>query len=213
MLGQGELAARGTQAIDDLDGHDVGGSDRVLARGHVTVDDRVEAEELPEPAGQPDIAEAAGVGPADLAQANADDIGIIGQRDLLVVGKEAELLGIALAVVEDDGALPAAFLVVVEFAEIGDDVLPRPGLGAHALDQGVVGVGLAFLGAGVAAQEHPCLLAADHGQEVRASSRGQVFTTSSRATFHYAKSRGIRAVGRRKAGKIDEIFVQVRKIG
>jgi hypothetical protein len=33
------------------------------------------------------------------------------------------LLGLALAIVEDDGALPAAFLVVIEFAEVGDDVL------------------------------------------------------------------------------------------
>ena len=68
------------------------------------------------------------------------------------------MLGITLAVVEDDGALPATLLVVVEFAEVGDDVLSRPGLGAHALDQGVVGVGLAVFGPGVASQEHAGLL-------------------------------------------------------
>ena len=45
-------------------------------------------------------------------------------------------------------------LVVVQFAEVGDDMLPRPGLGARALDQGVVGVGLAVLVAGVSTQEH-----------------------------------------------------------
>jgi hypothetical protein len=38
--------------------------------------------------GQPDIAETAGVGPADLAQRNADYIRVIGQRYLLVVGEE-----------------------------------------------------------------------------------------------------------------------------
>ena len=158
MLGQGELAAGRAEAIDDLDGHDVGGPDGFFALGHMAVDDLVEVEELPEPEGQPDIAEAAGVGPADRAEANAHDIGIVGQGDVLVVGEEAELLGVALAVVKDDGALPASFLVVVEFAEVGDDVLARPGLGAHALDQGVVGVGLAVFGAGVAAQEHERLL-------------------------------------------------------
>jgi hypothetical protein len=63
-------------------------------------------------------------------------------------------LGIALAVVDDHGALPAMLLVVVQFAEIGDDVLPRPNLGARALDQGIGGVGLAVLVASVSAQEH-----------------------------------------------------------
>jgi hypothetical protein len=62
--------------------------------------------------------------------------------------------GIALAVVDDHGPLPAALLVVVEFAQIGDDVLTRPGLGASALHQGVVSVGLSVLVASVAAQEH-----------------------------------------------------------
>ena len=111
----------------------------------MAVDDVVEAEELPQPACQPDIAEAAGVGPADRSQADADDVGIVGQGDVFVVGEEAELLDIALAVVKDDGALPAAFLVVVEFAQMGDDALPRPGIGANAFDQGVVGVRLAVL--------------------------------------------------------------------
>jgi len=53
-----------------------------------------------------------------------------------------------------DGALPAAFLVQVEFAQVGDDPLSWPGLGADALDQGIVGVGLAVFGAVVASQEH-----------------------------------------------------------
>ena len=131
MLGQGEFAARAAQTIDDLDGHDVGGPDRFLALGHVAVDDLVEVQGVPQPAGQPDIAEAAGIGPAHRAQADADDVGIIGQRDGVVVGKEAELLRLALAVVEDDGALPASFLVVVEFAEVGDARSP-------SLDEGVL---------------------------------------------------------------------------
>jgi len=32
---------------------------------------------------------------------------------------------IALSVVKDDGALPASFLVLVEFSQVGDDVLAR----------------------------------------------------------------------------------------
>jgi hypothetical protein len=56
-----------------------------------------------------------------------------------------------VAVVKDDGALPASFLVVVEIAEVGDDLLAGTGGGAHALDQGIVGVLLAVFGPGVAA--------------------------------------------------------------
>ena len=79
VLGQGELAARLAQAIDDFDGDDVGGANGFLALGHMAVDDVVQAEELPQPACQPDVAEAAGVGPTDLVQANADDVGIVGR--------------------------------------------------------------------------------------------------------------------------------------
>jgi len=55
-------------------------------------------------------------------------------------------LGIALAIVEHDGALPAALLVGVEFPEVGDDLLPRPRLGANALDEAEVRVRRAGLG-------------------------------------------------------------------
>src|SRR5207245_9099957 len=99
----------------------------------MAVDDLIEVEELPEPEAQPDIAEAAGIGPTHRAQANPHDIGIIGQGCGLDIGEEAELPAFPLSVVKDDGALPASFLVVVEFAEVGDDVLPRPRLGPHAL--------------------------------------------------------------------------------
>jgi len=53
--------------------------------------------------------------------------------------------------VEDDGTLPAPLLIVVQLAEVGDDILPGTGLGAHSLDEGVVGVRLAVLLAGVSA--------------------------------------------------------------
>ena len=43
---------------------------------------------------------------------------------------------------------------MVELAEVGDDMLAWPSVGAHALDQGVVGVSLAVLNAGVATQKH-----------------------------------------------------------
>ena len=93
---------------------------------HGGMDDVIEAEELPEPASQPHIAEAAGVAPTDLAKANADDIGIVGQGSLIVLGKETEFLSVALAVVKDDGALPTPFLVVIELAEMSDDALRGP---------------------------------------------------------------------------------------
>ena len=67
------------------------------------------------------------------------------------------MLTIALAVVNDDGALPATLLVVVQFAEVGDHMLPWPGLGTRALNQGV-GVSLAVFVACVSAQDHAGLL-------------------------------------------------------
>ena len=124
--GQGELAARGIQTIDDFDGHDVGWPDGVFALGQVTVDDVVKVQKVPQPTRQPDVAEAACIGPAHGTEADTDDVGIIGQRDLVIVREEAQRLGITLTVVEDHGALPTAFLVVVEFAEIGDDMLAWP---------------------------------------------------------------------------------------
>jgi hypothetical protein len=150
MLRQCEFAARGAQAVDDLDGHDVRRADCLFSLGNVAVDDLVEVEELPEPQAQPDIAEAPGVGPADRVQADAHEVGIIGKGRGLGVGEEPQLLVFALPVVKDHGALPASFLIMVEFAEVGDDLLARSGLGAHALDQAVVGVRLAVFGPSVA---------------------------------------------------------------
>ena len=133
------------KAVDDFDGDDVGGANRFLTGRHMAFDDGVEFEQVPEPTSQKDIAEAAGIGPGDVAHMHAHDVGVVGERDR-VIGEEAELLGIALAVVEDDRALPAAFLIGVEFAQVGNDVLAWPRLGADALDQGEVGVRRAGLG-------------------------------------------------------------------
>ena len=164
VLGQGELAAGSAEAVDDLDGHDVGGPHRFLALRQVAVHDLVEPEKPPEPEGQPDVAESSAIGPADRSQSDANHIGIVGCRNPIVVGEEAKLPGVSLAVVDDHGALPATLLVMVELAEVGDDVLAGSRLGAHALDQGVIGVGLAVFIAAVAAQEHAGLLTAQDGQ-------------------------------------------------
>ncbi len=149
VLGEGELAAGLAQAVDDLDGHHVGRSHCFLALRHMAGDDVVQAQVVPQPARQPDIAEATGVAPADGAQANAGDIGIVVQRHVLQIGKEAQLLSFALAVVKNHGALPAPFLSAVEFAEVSNDVLTRPGLGAETFDESIIGVGLAVLAAAV----------------------------------------------------------------
>ena len=167
VLGQGELAARRAQTIDDFDGHDIGGPNGLLARRDVPLHDGVEIEQVPQPVSQKDIAEAASVGPADLFHADANDIRVVGQGHRVIVGKQAQLLSVALAIVEDDGALPTAFLVGVEFAEIGDDLLAWPGVGANALNQSEVGVLLAGLGADVAAEEHPGLPRARWGDPGR----------------------------------------------
>ena len=157
----------------------------------VAGDDLVQVQVVPQPAGQPHIAEAAAIGPTHGVQTNAHDVGIVGQGDG-VVGKEAELLGLALAVMEDDGALPAALLVVIEFTEVGDDLLAGTGVGAHTLDQGIVGMLLAVFGPGVAAEEHrrPLVLSSmtrgrGANQEGRSSLHrlGKVSTTGKQGVF------------------------------
>lgn len=60
----------------------------------------------------------------------------------------------ALLVMEPDGALPATFLLVVEFTEVGDDALSRTGPSANAFDECVIDVSLAVLGSPIASQEH-----------------------------------------------------------
>jgi len=48
MLGQGEFAARLAKAIDDFDGNDVGGTNIFLALRHMTVDDAIKVEKVPQ---------------------------------------------------------------------------------------------------------------------------------------------------------------------
>ena len=52
-----------------------------------------------------------------------------------------------MSCVKDGRALPAPLLVLGQFAELRDDPLPRPSLGALGFDEGEVGVSLAVLGA------------------------------------------------------------------
>ena len=156
MFGEGEFAARLAEPIDDFDGDDVGGPHRLLSLRHMAVDDRVEAEHVPKPAGQVDVAEGASVGPADGVEAKVSRVGVVA-RDRVVIGEEPEFLCFALAVVEGDGALPSQFLIGVEFAEMCDDALPRAGVGAHALDQREIGVRLSGFLSSVASEKHPCL--------------------------------------------------------
>src|SRR5262249_1601120 len=73
---------------------------------------------------------------------------------ILRFGEQPQLLGISLAVVENDGALPTAFLVMIEFAQVGHDVLAGAVGGADAFHQGVVGVLLAVLEAFVGSEKH-----------------------------------------------------------
>jgi hypothetical protein len=72
----------------------------------------------------------------------------------VVVGEEPKLLVFALLVVKPDSALPAAFLLMVEFTEVSDDVLPRTSLGSNAFNQGVVDMRLAVLGSPITSQKH-----------------------------------------------------------
>ena len=87
MFRQSELTARAAQTIDDLDGHHVRRTAAVFARRHVPLDDLVQMEQAPQLPGQPDIPEATGMGPAHLLEANANDVGVVGQVDLVVVRK------------------------------------------------------------------------------------------------------------------------------
>ena len=78
MLGQGKLTARLAQAIDHLDGDHIGRRNRLRALRHMTGDDLVELQELPQPMRQPDIPEAPAVAPADLVQTDAKHARIVG---------------------------------------------------------------------------------------------------------------------------------------
>jgi hypothetical protein len=96
---------------------------------------------------------------------------------MVVVGEEAQLLGLSLAVVEGDGALPASLLVGIEFAEVSDDALAWTGLSADRFDKGEIGKGLTGHGPAIASEKHGHLLAKHHGQEVTRESRELLSTT------------------------------------
>jgi hypothetical protein len=213
MLGQGQFAARAAQAVDDLDGDDVGRADGVVAMRHLAGDELIQAEEAPPPPGQPDIAEAARVGPTNRPQANAHHVGIVGQGHMVVVRQEPQVAGLPLAVVEGDSALPAALLVGMEFAAMNDDLLAGPGFGAHGFHQGEIGQLLAADRAARAAQKHGLLLACHPGQEQPPAARGWLSTTSRGDYFPLRISRAKRHLRLGNAGKIEEIFFEVRNLG
>jgi len=72
-----------------------------------------------------------------------------------VVGEEAELTGLAVFVEDGEGALPGVELGGVEFPEVKDLALDDAGgADAQGFADGVVGVGLAVLGAGAGLEIH-----------------------------------------------------------
>jgi len=58
---------------------------------------------------------------------------------------------------KDGRGLPAALLVLGQFAELSHDPLSRPAFGALRFDQGKVDVPLAILGSLIASKVHPRL--------------------------------------------------------
>jgi len=119
------------------------------------------------------------------------------------------LLGVALAVVEDDGALPAAFLVTIKLAEVGDDVLPGSDVGAPALDEREVSVGLAVLGARVASQKHRRLLGSS-------MAKGTVKLQEARSSLHGPEPPSTTEKPRNSCGaatKIADFSPELRNLG
>jgi hypothetical protein len=59
---------------------------------------------------------------------------------------------------------------VIEFAQVRDDVLAWPGVGANTLDESIVGVNLTVLGTAIASEKHRNLLGpsmATEGGEIK----------------------------------------------
>ena len=111
----------------------------------------------------------------------ACDVRIVGRRDRIVVGAEAELVGGSLAMVPDEGVWPAALLSVLELAAVSDEALPGPWGGTRALDQGRGGVGLAVLGTGGAVPEatgRPLTRMVRGRHEIKELGSQSVFTTT-----------------------------------
>jgi hypothetical protein len=104
-----------------------------------------------------------------------------------------ELLDVAMAVMEGDGPLPASFLSGVEFAEMSDNALSGPGVGAHAFDQREVDVLLAVLGSRVPSQKHPCLPALPASMVGETEKLNRVgFHYIAKTTFPLPQTLGIR---------------------
>ena len=102
------------------------------------------------------------------------------------------MLRLTLAVVAQDGALPASFLSAAQFAEMGDDVLTWAGGGANTFDEREVDVRLTVLGPAVASEEHPCLLnpawRREHGNSKRVG-----FHYNAKTRFPLPKNQGFRS--------------------
>ena len=165
---------------------------------------------MPQPACQPDIAEAATVAPTDRVQTNADDVGIGRQRNAVILGKESKLLGIALPIVKGDSSLPSTFLVMIQFTQMGNDILSRSEVCADTLDERVVDVLLAILCSAVATKEHRLLLVPDKMTRRRPANQ------EARSSLHAACVRSTTENGRnlsRRKSKIANFLQDVRKIG
>src|ERR1019366_6529085 len=112
-------------------------------------------------------------------------------------------------IVENDGALPAAFLIVIELAQMRDDALAWPGIGAHALDERVVRVKLAVLGAAIASEKHGDLLDYSMVKEARENQWGRFPLQRQKRVSTTENPRDLQE----KASKIACFSYQVRNIG
>ena len=110
---------------------------------------------------------------------------------------------------KDNRALPAPFLIVIQLAQMSDDPLPRPGSGANALDEGVIGMGLALFGPLIASQKHPCLLGASMAKEARENQPGRFPLQRQKQVSTTENSDDLQETGL----KIVWFLCQVRNIG
>ena len=119
------------------------------------------------------------------------------------------MLSLALAIVKNDGALPTPFLIGIELAEMGDYVLPRPGVGPHRFDQGKVSERFAILGAAMASEKHGGLLEASMAKETRKKQRGRFPLHRQNRVSTTKKPGNLQATG----PKIAPIFHGLRNMG
>ena len=110
---------------------------------------------------------------------------------------------------KNDGALPATFLGRVEFAQMRDDALPRPGIGANALEESKVGVNFAVFGAVIASKKHGDLLATIVVKEGSKGQWGRFPLQRQNDVSTTRKPRDLQETG----WKIARIFYQVRNTG